>query len=43
VARLRVSGAYPVPDTDRALDALRRAFPLKLAYRTRYWVTVLPA
>lgn len=42
VAQLRVSGAFPVDDTDEALLALVESFPLQLEYRTRYWVRVLP-
>jgi transmembrane sensor len=40
VAGLRVSGAFPVDDTDRALAALVSRFPLQLRSRTRYWVLV---
>ncbi|SDY93884.1 FecR domain-containing protein [Delftia lacustris] len=40
VAGLRVSGAFPVDDTDRALAALVSRFPLQLSTRTRYWVQV---
>lgn len=40
VARLIVSGVYPLDDTDRALDALARALPVRVQYATRYWVTV---
>ncbi|MFC4277679.1 FecR domain-containing protein [Achromobacter aloeverae] len=40
VADLRVSGTYPVLDTDQALAALVRAFPLRLSRFSRYWVTV---
>lgn len=40
VAALRVSGAFPVDDTDRALAALVGRFPLQLRRHTRYWVRV---
>lgn len=40
VAQLKVSGAFPVDDTDRALAALISRFPLQLRHRTRYWVRV---
>ncbi len=40
VAGLRVSGAYPLDDTDRALTALAQALPLRIDSRTRYWVRV---
>lgn len=42
-ARLRVSGTFPVDDTDRALSALARALPIRLSTLTRYWITVEPA
>lgn len=40
VAALKISGAFPVTDTDLALAALQGAFPLDVHRRTRYWVTV---
>lgn len=40
VAAMRVSGAFPVDDTDRALAALVSRFPLQLRSHTRYWVRV---
>lgn len=40
VAGLRVSGAYPLADTDRVLAALARALPVQVQSRTRWWVTV---
>lgn len=40
VAALKISGAFPVTDTDLALTALQGAFPLDVHRRTRYWVTV---
>lgn len=40
VAQLRVSGAFPIDDTDRALAALVSRFPLQLRSHTRYWVRV---
>jgi len=43
VAQLRVSGAFPVPDTDQALAVLARSLPVRVRQRTRYWVTVGPA
>lgn len=43
VARMKISGAFPVTDTELALTALQSAFPLRVQRRTRYWVTVLPA
>lgn len=40
VAQLKVSGAFPIDDTDRALAALISRFPLQLRSHTRYWVRV---
>jgi transmembrane sensor len=42
IAGLRVSGTYPLADTDRVLEALRVTLPVEIRYRTRYWVTVRP-
>ncbi|MBZ8140540.1 histidine kinase [Rubrivivax gelatinosus] len=43
VAGLRVSGTYPLADTERVLDLLRSALPVEIHYATRWWVTVRPA
>lgn len=43
VAGLRVSGTFPVADTDRILDALRGTLPIRVHFLTRYWTTVFPA
>jgi transmembrane sensor len=42
LAELRLSGTYPLDDTDRVLTALARALPVRVEYVTRYWVTVRP-
>ncbi|MBE7373888.1 FecR domain-containing protein [Pseudomonas lopnurensis] len=42
VAGLKVSGAFPLDDTDRALAALESAFALTVERRTAYWVMVSP-
>lgn len=42
IAGLRVSGAFPVPDTDRALTVLAHGLPVRIESRTRYWVRVVP-
>ncbi|GLK87830.1 FecR domain-containing protein [Pseudomonas turukhanskensis] len=42
IAELRLSGAYPLDDTDSALAAIARALPVRIEQRTRYWVRVLP-
>jgi transmembrane sensor len=43
IADLRLSGTYPLDDTDRILSALANALPVRIDYMTRYWVTVQPA
>jgi transmembrane sensor len=43
VAGLRVSGTYPLDDTDRILDTLRTTLAVRIRYVTRYWVTVQAA
>lgn len=40
VAGLRVSGSYPLADTDRVLAALTLSLPVQIHTRTRWWVTV---
>ncbi len=40
IAALRVSGVFPLRDTDRALANLSLAIPVDVIYRTPYWVTV---
>jgi transmembrane sensor len=42
IAALKVSGAFPVYDTDRALEAVARSFPVRIRRLTRYWVTLEP-
>ncbi len=42
VASLRVSGAFPIDDTDGALAAVERALPVRISRFTRYYVRVLP-
>ncbi|WP_114240327.1 FecR domain-containing protein [Dyella sp. C9] len=42
IAALKVSGAFPIDDTDRAMDALVQAFPVRVVQRTRLWVTLEP-
>ena len=42
IANLRVSGTYQLNDPDAALAALALAFPVRLQFVTRYWVTVVP-
>ncbi|WP_258197146.1 FecR domain-containing protein [Pseudomonas plecoglossicida] len=42
IAALKVSGAFPLVDTDRALAALESGFDLRIERRSRYWVSVMP-
>ena len=39
-ADLRLSGTYPLANTDRVLAALTLSLPVAIEYRTRWWVTV---
>jgi transmembrane sensor len=40
IAQLKVSGAFPIDDTDLALSALESGFSLQVRRFSRYWVTV---
>jgi transmembrane sensor len=42
IAELRISGAFPLRDTDAALRAVEHALPVVARYRTPYWVTLQP-
>lgn len=42
VANLRVSGAFPVSDTDASLRLLQSTLPVTVSSLTRYWVAVEP-
>lgn len=42
VAGLKVSGAFPLRDTDASLALLRDTLPVTVSSHTRYWVTVEP-
>lgn len=39
-AGLLLTGVFPLADTGRVLAALERSLPVRVSYRTRYWVTV---
>ncbi|KAB8307531.1 fec operon regulator FecR [Erwinia endophytica] len=43
VANLRISGTFPLKDTDAVLNILSRTLPVKIQMVTRYWVDVVPA
>lgn len=40
VVHLPLTGVFPLNDSDRVLQALEQALPIKVQRRTRYWVTV---
>ena len=42
IAGIKVSGAFPLDDSDLALGALESGFPVQVIRRTRYWVTLVP-
>ncbi|MNH23072.1 fec operon regulator FecR [compost metagenome] len=42
IAQLKVSGAFPIDDTDRALAALESGFALRVTRFSRFWVNVSP-
>ena len=42
VADLRITGSFPLQDTDLALNALLPTLPVQIQQRTPWWVTVVP-
>jgi transmembrane sensor len=40
VANLKVSGTYQLADTGQILQLLTRSLPVRVEYRTRYWVSI---
>ncbi|WP_371869566.1 FecR domain-containing protein [Duganella flavida] len=43
LAALRVSGAFPITDTERSLDMLVSTYPVDAVQRVRgYWITLVP-
>ena len=42
VAALRVTGAFPIHDTDRALEMLTAALPVRVRTTLPWWTTVDP-
>lgn len=42
IAYLKISGVFPLDDTDRALTNLTQALPVKIQRRTGLWVSVIP-
>jgi transmembrane sensor len=41
VASLRITGAFQIGNTDSILAALPDTLPVRVVYRTRYWVTIV--
>jgi transmembrane sensor len=41
VAELRITGSFPLKDTDLALKALMPTLPVEIEQRTHWWVTVV--
>lgn len=42
IADIKVSGTFPIDDTDRSLKALENGFPISIVRRTGYWITLIP-
>ncbi|MET1077068.1 MAG: FecR family protein [Pseudomonas sp.] len=43
VAGLRLSGTFQLDNSTPVLDSLAQVLPVRVVYRTRYWVAILPA
>jgi transmembrane sensor len=41
--QIKVSGAFPLRDTDAALDLLQKTLPVNIVARSRWWIMVEPA
>ncbi|AFT69503.1 Anti-FecI sigma factor FecR [Alloalcanivorax dieselolei B5] len=42
IADLKISGSFPLSDTDRALNVISQTFPVRQFRLTAYWVTLVP-
>jgi transmembrane sensor len=42
VADLRLSGLYPLDDSDRTLQLLERSLPIRVTWHNPYWVSIAP-
>ena len=40
IADLRLSGRFPLDNTEKLLTILEQTLPIKVRYRTRWWVTI---
>lgn len=43
LSKFHISGTFDLTDTDQALLAVSRLFPVSITFRSRYWVIVRPA
>jgi len=43
IADLRITGSFPLHDTDKALSALLPTLPVQIEHHTQWWVTVAKA
>ena len=43
VRHFQISGVFKTGDTDQALRALAKSFPVRVTYRSRYWVSISSA
>ncbi|MCB5190950.1 FecR domain-containing protein [Methylobacillus arboreus] len=43
IKHLKVSGTYPLDDTDKVIDMLQQGLQLEVRMLTRYWVRLMPA
>jgi transmembrane sensor len=42
VADLRLSGLYPLDDSDRTLQLLERSLPIRILWHNPYWISIEP-
>ena len=42
VSGILVSGAFPINNIERSLSMLQTTYPVKVAYATRFWVSISP-
>ncbi|WP_437879802.1 FecR domain-containing protein [Pseudomonas sp. LRF_L74] len=42
VARLELTGVFPLDDTNRVLAALQQSLPIEIHRLSRYWITLVP-
>ncbi|MNJ71245.1 fec operon regulator FecR [compost metagenome] len=40
VAALKVSGTYQLANTDQILNLIAQSLPIRVDYRTRFWVSI---